>query len=478
MEKEQLNKRYIIKPTIIYLIFGLIALCFRLYFNFSQDLIPGVNGGYYPLQVRSVLTNGQLGFSDMPLLFYLDAFLIKTISLFGFTITDTLILNVVKLVDSISIPLLLIPLYKIIRLSNPSSSKYFDASIIAFSVLSFSPLILISDLQKNALAIVFLFGFIAYFLSYLLKKAKFDIFLSVIFLILTGLTHFGTFIFALFFLLITLLYSHKQKAIIPLIIVIGISFGIVAIFDLSRFNRLLTFWTVVFEKPALLNGMLAPPDFLNILISVLLVIFGLITLKTKGSILTPFQKTIILSSIVCLIILSFPFLDGEYFTRLSLLLFIPQILLIVQIAPVINIRQLKIISIILLTFTSLSILAIAGNPKQTVLDQSAYENLKELKSVIKGDHETIIIARHGLEWWTAWALNTKIAQDKAIDKNFFEKYQNVIFINQINGFSHDRQKTPFHEPRVPLNAELIFASNYFKAFKTNHEKISTGESSR
>ena len=473
MNNEHLNKSFINTPTIIYLIVGFIAFCFRLYFNFSQDLIPGVNGGYYPLQVRSVLTNGQLAFSDMPFLFYLDTFFIKIISLFGFTITDTLILNLVKLVDSISISLLLIPLYKIIRLSKPSSLKYFDASIISFSVLSFSPLVLTSDLQKNSLAIVFLFGFIACSLSYLIKNKKFDILLSITFLFLTGLTHFGTFVFALFFLLVSVLYFYKTKAIIPITIVIAVSIGIVAIFDLSRFNRLLSFWNVLFEKPALLNRMLAPPDFLNILISIFLAIFGIITLKAKGSTLTSYQKAIIFSSIVCLIILSFPLLDGEYFKRLSLFLFIPQILLILQIAPTISVRQLKTISIFLFVFTTLSIFAVSGHPKETVIDTSAYENLKELNPLIESRNETIIIARHGLEWWTAWALHTKVGQDKAIDKAFFEKYKNVIFITQINGFGNDRQRTPFHEPTVPQNSVMIFSSDYFKAFKIDHEERST-----
>jgi hypothetical protein len=68
------------------LIFGLISFIIRFYLNFSQELIPGVNGGYYPLQVRTLLAFGYLGFSDMPLLFYLNAMIIKIISLFGFAI--------------------------------------------------------------------------------------------------------------------------------------------------------------------------------------------------------------------------------------------------------------------------------------------------------------------------------------------------------------------------------------------------------
>lgn len=462
---EQTNKSFINTPAVVYVIAGVIALCFRLYLNYSQELIPGVNGGYYPLQVRSVLEHGHLGFSDMPLLFYMNALLIKAISLTGFTINDSLILNVVKLVDSISIPLLLIPLYKIIRLSKPSSLKFFDSSIIVFSVLSFSPLILTSDLQKNALAIVFLFGFIACFLSYLITKKKIDVLASFAYFFLTGLTHFGTFVFAVLFLLLYAVYSHKKKAVIPLTIVAAVSIGMIAVFDLTRFYRLLSFWTEVFEKSALLNGMLAPPDILNILISIFLAISGIIVLRARGGALKSHQKAIIFSSVVLLLSLSFPLLDGEYFKRLSLLLFIPQILLILHIAPVISTPKLKTISIVLFVFSAISVFAVSGRPKETVIDARAYENLQELKPLIESGNETIIIARHGLEWWTAWALQVKVGQDKAIDDAFFEKYKNVIFINQMNGFSNTRQRSPFHEPAVPKNTEMIFSSPYFQAFK-------------
>jgi hypothetical protein len=163
-------------PIVIYLLFGLTSFGIRLYFNFSQELIPGVNGGYYPLQVRSLLSNGSLGFPDMPLLFYLNAFLVKLISLFGFSITDSLIINVVKMVDSISIPLLLISLYKINAYENKNTSRIFEASLISFTVLSFSPLILTSDLQKNALAITFLFAFIAHLIAYQNNKRDLKLF--------------------------------------------------------------------------------------------------------------------------------------------------------------------------------------------------------------------------------------------------------------------------------------------------------------
>ncbi|MCE5174800.1 MAG: hypothetical protein ABFC90_01615 [Bacteroidales bacterium] len=470
MKVEKSNNTFLRTTITIYFLLGLIAFSIRLYLNFSQELIPGVNGGYYPLQVRSILTNGLLGFSDMPLLFYFDAYLIKFITFFGLSLTDTLIMIVVKIVDSFSIPLLLIPLYKIIRLEGHKTPIIFETSIISFAVLSFSPLILTSDLQKNALAITFLFCFVAYLLSYLNNKRRFEMILSIVFLILTGLTHFGTFIIAVLFLVLIIGYIYKRKAIIPLSIVILIGLGLIAVFDITRLNRLFSVGALAFENSALLNKMLAPPDILIILVSIVLAVVGIIILKTKSSKLRLVQKAIIFACIVCLIFLSFPLLDGEYFKRLSLFLFIFQILFILQISSVISIKQHKAISISLFLFIFLSIFAVTGHPKETIIDKNAYKELKELKSVIRNDDETIVIARHGLEWWTAWALHTKVGQDKAIDSELFNKYKRIIFINQMSGFSDDSKNTPFHEPKIPRNSEMIFSAEYFKAFKWNNNQ--------
>ncbi len=468
MKIEKTTNPFLTNLIPIYLLVGFISFSIRFFLNFSQELIPGVNGGYYPLQVRSILTNGHLGFSDMPLLFYFDAFLIKFISLFGFSITNTLILNVVKIIDTISIPLILLPLYKIIQFSSPLPLKTFKTSILAFSVLSFSPLILTSDLQKNSLAIFFLFCFLAYYLSFQINKDKVNLFSSIAFLFFTGLTHFGTFVFALFFLFLIVFYTYRKKAIFPMTILFIISLGVVFLIDFSRFNRLVSFWMVVFNKPALLNGMLSPPDFLIILFSLVLAIIGILIINSKSRNLKPIQKSILFASTICLLACSFPLLDGEYFKRLSLFLFIPQLLLILQISTVIRVKQVNTISISLFVFTLFSIFAASGHPKETVIDRIAFEELRMLKSVIKNDNETIVIARHGLEWWTAWALHTKVGQDKALDSAFFLKYNNVFFINQISGFNNDRQRTPFHEPNVPENSEIVLSSECYKVYKISN----------
>gem|GEM_PF-5989036 len=58
------------------------------------------------------------------------------------------------MVDSISIPLLLFPLYNIIKIQRPSIPIKLELGIVLFSLLSISPLILIADLQKRGFVLL------------------------------------------------------------------------------------------------------------------------------------------------------------------------------------------------------------------------------------------------------------------------------------------------------------------------------------
>lgn len=149
---------------------GILSFIARAYLNFSQELLRG-NGGYYPLQVRTLLERGELAFSDMPFLFYLDVGIFRFLSLFGMPVSNELILNLVMTVDSLSIPLLLIPLYHILKFTKTRVSFY-SLSIASFAIMSFYTLNLVSSSQKNSLAITFLFCAIAALLNYLSLKQR------------------------------------------------------------------------------------------------------------------------------------------------------------------------------------------------------------------------------------------------------------------------------------------------------------------
>jgi len=115
--------------------------------------------------------------------------------------------------------------------------------------------------------------------------------------------------------------------------------------------------------------------------------------------------------------------------------------------------------------------------KKPCIDDQTFHDLQNIhKYVAENKENSIIIARHGLEFWTAWALKVKVVQDRAMDKIELGKYSNVIFLQQKK---EDKQggRRPLHKPGigmrgplpmdrpVPENFKLIYSSSYFSAFK-------------
>ena len=276
---------------VIYLIFGLVLLSVRLIFNYNSELIAGINGGYYPLQVRTLLETGHLGFSDMPLYFCLHAFFVKIASFFTKIDLDILIIHTSKIIDSISLSLLVFPLYLSAKsfLGN-ERPKTFEIILAGYATLSFSPLILTSDLQKNAFAIPLFLFFIFYLLLFLRNKKKRNIMLSVIFITLTGLTHFGVFSISVIILIFSLLVIYRKKAILPILGVLIFGVLMVFLFDRNRSESLLSLWNIIFEKPVILQCPLSPPDLFNFVFSYILVGFGIFYLVKREYELSSLQR--------------------------------------------------------------------------------------------------------------------------------------------------------------------------------------------
>ncbi len=450
----------------IYIIFGVLLLTLRLIFNFTYDLIPGINGGYYPLQVRTLLDSGHLGFSDMPLYFYLNAFIVKIASFFTTIDTDPLIIYTSKLIDSISMPLIVIPIYLIIKdNSEIKLPKYFEISLIGFSTLSFSPLILTSDLQKNALAIPLMLFFIYYLFSFYKNKSKKHLLLSVIFIILIGLTHFGTFSISVLMLIISMACFYRAKAFFPILGISVSAMAFIYVFDSNRANRLFSIWNLLFEKPVVLQGPLPPPDLINYTFSYLLIIWGLYFIFKRKKDLSLYRINIVIILLLIVFILSFPLLDQEFAKRFSLLLFIPQIILLAFLFDFFNSPMRKMVSLLLFLISITSVSLMTGKTKPPSITQNAFQDLKNLEQYISEPDQTLIIARHGLEWWTAWQLKTKIGQDKSLTRNQFLKYKNIIVLVQLNGMNqmHPEEKSPFHEPHFPSYQKPFYVSSYFKS---------------
>jgi len=71
-----------------------------------------------------------------------------------------------------------------------------------------------------------------------------------------------------------------------------------------------------------------------------------------------------------------------------------------------------------------------GHPN---ISPEAHAELRQLTALIEKPELTLIVARHGLEWWTAWTLHTHIAQAQAVTPEDWQDYDSVCFLEEKRG---------------------------------------------
>jgi hypothetical protein len=455
--------------NVFFVIVALIAIYFRLSLSFSNKLILGMDGGYYPVQVRSILNTGHLAFSDVPIYFYCCAVIIKITSLFGCTITDNSIITVIKIIDSIALPLLVIPLSKMIKSKGRAIPFYAALAILLFAVFSFSPFIMLGDIQKNAFAIPILFLYIYFTESFLNTNKRSDLLLMLGTLLLIALTHFGVFVFALTFFVLTLFVVYQKKAILPSLITIVAGLAIIAVFDINRAIRLLTFWNLIFDGSIELHNPFILPLLLNILFSITLAVFGVIQYRNLDAKVDLVTKKMTIIFALAVFIFAFPFYEIQYVQRFNVLLFVPQSLLMLNLIRL-NTKNAIPISCILLIITTLFSFMYFKQEKKPCISDNEYSDLQNIKKSISPNNDsTIIITRHGLEFWTSLALNVKVGNSRSFNKLNLKDYKNVLFLKQKNDFKkgpHDRK--PPGEPSFPTSATLMQSTLYFNIYRINN----------
>lgn len=453
-----------------YLLFALFLFSVRLFLNFFFEMLPGINGGYNIVQIRSILQNGQLGFPDMPLYFYLNAGIVKLFSLISSTELNTSIIFINKIVDSFCIALTAIPLYFIRKnILNQQIPIAFELTLLAFAMFFFAPLSLTGEFQKNSAAIPLLTGFIYYLLATFQTENKRNITFAALFFTLTALTHFGVFSVAFIILLTSIVVKYKRKAILPIVGISAFSLGLIFLFDVSRALRLL-------KSTMMLIGGLPRPEpslfFKIIFLYPVLWFCYRLTQDVKNE-LTPFSKQVIYTFGGSLFILNFPFMNGDYAMRLGLISFLPFTILLFAIGSHFTFKWQKKWSVILGIIAFGSVLMTLIHPKKPSLSAAAFEDLRLMKSEIKYSEKTLFVAKHGLEWWIAWELEAKVGQSKAIDLATFKKYDAIYTV--IEKTQKERKpkglRPTFQNPYAPENGTIIYESANFKVVELQSDDL-------
>ncbi|MFC1780471.1 hypothetical protein ACFLY9_02145 [Patescibacteria group bacterium] len=472
----------------------LVAIIMRALIQFETELMPGVMSSYYPIQVRSILENGNLGLPDLPFVFYLEALVAKAFILLNLCNESTCIMNASKWVDAIIYPMIVIPFFFLIKLITKGlkSSKWIKLLIPTLVSVSIPGLVMMADFQKNSIGLMWT-SFYIYFLYKASKEGSFLNYLAAgIFFSLTGLSHLGgiglALAFTFLYIILLTLFKHKQRKKLLLILLsslfsIIIVGAAIAVLDRERFDRLVGIILSPFQlfKNPMLVGIFTgevpplPHLMINAIYSYIICALGIILFIRKRQIITGVNRALLLTSILTAIFLSFPLLDDEWATRLYLMAYIPaSIVLIFILGFIVANRKRNIIGIFTILLLIVPLPIMWQFRRQMCLTEESFNDLYNLKEIITEPDKSVIIARHGLEWWASWVLETDISHGRDITEEIRENYEHVYFLVQITGHGDFGQFGPgggpsFPEPEIPSFAETVYEDSFYKLAKVNFD---------
>lgn len=429
------------KPWLLVTLLFLVCVGLRAYQNFHGYMVPGINGGYYPVQVRSIIETGKLAYPDMPLVFYVEAGLALIVkSITHYPLSD-LILFVVKLFDAVVPPLLIFPLFILARKSLILST------LGGFSVFLLSGLS--GDFAKNATALFFL-GFLV--LS--LHVQKRNMLTVVLLFVLCAVTHKTGAALGLIFIGIEFIVRLPwvQRVSRKTILLLAASGFVVQSFITSWLSHsvlaaLVSGFRVVSGKSAL--GLFFTWIILLILALALRKTYQKMSAQTFLRVVLTFLLTLCLSSL---------FLGKWYAERLWFISALPLACVTIFTYSAISTRFRKLLLICIVAFDLVSVGYFALRYKLPLLKDRAYQEIVQNLAL---DGNSIVVADHGIDWWVSWATHNKVAQDMVMSKQETASYQRIYYVN------YRFEKSLYSwvgSVSVPASAKLTYEGDYIDIY--------------
>jgi hypothetical protein len=440
----KLNKKVIIETLCLLAIIA-VTIAIRSKIMFGTSLIPGMNGAYYLVQARSIIEKLHLGEHDMPLIFLLQAVFALLIKLFSNMNLQSSIFIAVKVFDSVIPAFSAVPAFLIVRYLN--KDKNYILPIIASAAivtLSYGPLRMLGDFQKNALGMLW-FLFMAYFLIKALSMhSRRDFILSLIFLVLCGLTHIGAFGVALVFMVLSAFTSilfvsklSKHTLIVFGVTAIGIA-GLLTLLMISadpiKIQRLISYLKAPFSLFQFPNvrGMFRVEGSQNTIIFGLISAIMVFLLIWKRRSFEKWEYVIVIPFIIMTLFLVCPFVSQDFSTRFQIMAFAPGMIALAFFFRHSNDLINGAIASLLVAALIVGLPSVMATASASSISEASYYELTALQSSITDPAETLVIARHGLEWWVAWSLHTNVAQASAVTANDWNNYKNVLYIQELS----------------------------------------------
>ncbi len=452
MDEEHVTRRQRVLASVSLAAIVLGAVAVRASVLFSTSLMPGMNGAYYLVQVRAVIEKGHLAEHDMPLIFWLQAGLALVIRAIGRLGLEPAIVLASKLFDSVVPALAAVPAFLLaVRWPGSKHSIWTGIAAGVLAVLSSGPLSMIGNFQKNAFGMVLVL-WCAFFLQQRLSRKSWRyLTLAGVFLGLVGITHIGAFGVTLMLVVLTgiawALFVARRSARAFLVIgggAVGIAglLGLLTLLgDSSRIAKLIAYLKVPLSLFSFRNatgimrgepGLSGASSLQSVLLFGGLAACAVAVLIWRRRDVQPWERALVVSAALLTVFLSSPLLSQDLSSRFDLMTFATAVILVgFLFARGGTVITRSAVTTVTLAIVLMAVPSLARSVSSPSIAETSYAELQSLQTQISDTSTTLIIAQHGLEWWTAWALHTDVAQPMAVTDADWATYASVLYLQEI-----------------------------------------------
>jgi hypothetical protein len=452
----------------------LIAIAARAWLHWSTPLVQGMNGGYYLVQARSLIEKFALAIPDLPLVFVIQACFAKLIHWCSSLSLNESVLFAVKSVDSV------LPVFSVIPVmllgAQWSKGDRVDLGIVALAAVlvpaGAPALLMIGDFEKNSLGLALLCTLVWALHRWASEPTRSRLVVAVGLLGLIGVTHIGVFGTTLIFVgsaLSALAVAHGREGIRKVAKLALIAAPVVILaaslvfwkFDPSRIHKLIHAFSEPSDYlssgggppgmkggpmrgPTMLNMMGGPPgmgapswmQYAPMAAFALAAIPALLMVWWRRATVGIANVAVISGAAITVIMLTGPWVSGDKVMRFQLNAVPLAILCLLFALLQIPHRWARgvpgVLLLIAALFPSWTKLREGARP---IISVQAQAELQRIAKSVESPEGTLVVAHHGLEWWTAWTLHTHISQAQALTPEDWKKYKYVWFIeeNRVSG---------------------------------------------
>ena len=156
------------------------------------------------------------------------------------------------------------------------------------------------------------------------------------------------------------------------------------------------------------------------------------------------ELSIFIPALITTLSLISPFVSQDYSTRFQIMAFIPGAIVLAFLLRHSGTLFKTAAVAVVVAAVAISIPQSMAAVQSPSISQAEYEELTTLKQYVDASSETLIVARHGLEWWVSWVLHTNIAQPKAVQASDWTTYKTVLYLQEqgMGGFGPIQIGTP------------------------------------